>query len=355
MRRVAVVLPPNEGFSPASSGAIGLLAHRLAERSSWETTVVGAPCEAPFPRFAPAAPPRLPLSRAFRYRLAVGRVLARLQPQLIEVHNRPLLALSLARRFSGVPVCLFLHNDPQSMRGAREARSRARLEAALARVVAVSPWVAERWGEGAAVLGNCIELASLPPSPSPRERLAVFAGRMVPEKGPDAFLAAWSRAGPPPGWRAEMFGARRLRPGEREDGFSREIRLRAEAAGVALHGYRPHAEVLAAMARAAIVVVPSRWPEPFGLAALEAMACGAALVCAPVGNLPELCGEAAAFADPHDADAMAAAILSLTGDDARRDAASGAGRERARRCDAAAAAARLDAVREAVFVAVGAS
>ena len=29
-------------------------------------------------------------------------------------------------------------------------------------------------------------------------------------------------------------------------------------------GYRPHAAVLEAMSRAAIVVVPSRWQEPFG-------------------------------------------------------------------------------------------
>ena len=61
------------------------------------------------------------------------------------------------------------------------------------------------------------------------------------------------------------------------------------------------------MARAAIVVVPSRWPEPFGLTALEAMACGAALLCSPRGGLPEAAGDAAQTIDPDDPAAMAAA------------------------------------------------
>ena len=52
------------------------------------------------------------------------------------------------------------------------------------------------------------------------------------------------------------------------------------------------------MARAAIVVVPSRWSEPFGLTALEALACGAALLCSPRGGLPEVYGQAAQRIDP---------------------------------------------------------
>lgn len=342
MRRVAVVLPPNEGFSPGSAGAIGLLAHRLAERSSWETTVVGAPAAAPFPRLAAAPLGRLPLSRAFSYQRSAARVLARLRPDLIEVHNRPRLARALARRFGDVPVALFLHNDPRAMRGARTADERAALSRTLARVVAVSPYVAACWGHGAKVLGNCIDLSEIPPSPAPRENLVVFAGRLVPEKGPDAFVAAWAAACAPPGWRAEMFGARRLRPGEAETRFAREVRQSAERAGIATHGYRPHAEVLSAMSRAAIVVVPSRWPEPFGLTALEAMACGAALLCAPVGNLPELTGAAAVLAEP---DEMAKPLAALIADPARRERLGAAGRERALAHDAAGAAAALDALR----------
>ena len=71
-------------------------------------------------------------------------------------------------------------------------------------------------------------------------------------------------------------------------------------------GYRDHPEVLAAMARAAIVVVPSRWAEPFGLVALEALASGAALICSPRGGLPEVAGDAAVYADPDQPTEIAA-------------------------------------------------
>ena len=90
-------------------------------------------------------------------------------------------------------------------------------------------------------------------------------------------------------------------------------------------GYRPHADVLAAMARAAIVVVPSRWQEPFGLTALEAMACGAALVCSPRGGLPEVGGDAALYADPDDPPAVAEAIVALARE-TRRATVAGRGR-----------------------------
>jgi glycosyltransferase involved in cell wall biosynthesis len=126
------------------------------------------------------------------------------------------------------------------------------------------------------------------------------------------------------------------------------VRQAAAAAGVAIEGYRPHASVLARMAEAAIVVVPSRWEEPFGLAALEAMACGAALVCSPRGNLRALTEGAAVLVDPDDTAAMAAALVALARDPARRESLAAAGIARARRFDVTAAAARLAALRRSL-------
>jgi UDP-glucose:(glucosyl)LPS alpha-1,2-glucosyltransferase len=80
-------------------------------------------------------------------------------------------------------------------------------------------------------------------------------------------------------------------------------------------------------------VVPSRWPEPFGLTALEAMANGTALICSPHGNLPELVRDAAVLTDPDDAGALAAAITALARDEPRRAALGAAGLARARAFD----------------------
>jgi len=140
-------------------------------------------------------------------------------------------------------------------------------------------------------------------------------------------------------------GADRFGAASPDTPFLRALRPQARTAGVAMLGYRPHAEVLAAMARAAIVVVPSRWQEPFGLSALEAMACGAALLCSPRGGLAEVTGEAAVPIDPDDADGLAERLAALANDPARRAALGEAGRARARAFDLPHAAARLDALR----------
>jgi glycosyltransferase involved in cell wall biosynthesis len=115
-----------------------------------------------------------------------------------------------------------------------------------------------------------------------------------------------------------------------------------------MRGWLPHEQVLAALSRAGIAVVPSRWPEPFGLVALEAMACGAPLLVADRGALPEVTANAAVRIDPDDPVALAAAMVALARDPARREALEQAGRARAALFDAPAAAARLDDVRRDV-------
>jgi glycosyltransferase involved in cell wall biosynthesis len=148
-----------------------------------------------------------------------------------------------------------------------------------------------------------------------------------------------------------MIGADRFNPDSPDTEFIRTLRPEAAAAGVSMLGYRPHGEVLAAMARAAIVVVPSRWPEPFGLTALEAMAAGAALLVSARGGLGEFTRDAAVTIDPDDPESLAVAMLSVASDPAHRAALAAAGRERAREYDVAKGVARLDALRSDILAA----
>lgn len=360
--KIAVVLPPAENFSPEGSGAIGLVVHRLARASTEFSPLVLGPCTALVPfadvPFHPiAVPPWPPARRSVRYAEALGRALTRLAPAMIEVHNRPDVALHLSRRLA-LPTVLVLHNDPTAMRGSRSPAERARLLAALARVVSVSEFLRTRLlegvpdGENARVLANPIDCGAIPRglSAEERERVVLFAGRMVRDKGADTFVQAMEKALPElPGWRAEMFGADRFGPASPTTPFLAALTHRARTAGVALMGYRPHSEVLEAMARVAIVVVPSRWEEPFGLVALEALAAGAALIASPRGALPEVAGEVARYADPDRPGELAAAIIELARDVPARRGMGARGRARAAEFDLPRVAHALDALRQEIL------
>jgi glycosyltransferase involved in cell wall biosynthesis len=78
---------------------------------------------------------------------------------------------------------------------------------------------------------------------------------------------------------------------------------------------------------AVLVAYPSLG-EGFGLPVLEAMACGAAVLTTPRTALPEVGGDAVAYAEP-DVDSLAAALTALLDDPDRRAALGAAASERA--------------------------
>ena len=77
------------------------------------------------------------------------------------------------------------------------------------------------------------------------------------------------------------------------------------------------------------VVCPSLW-EGFGLAALEAMACGAPVVAANRGGLPEVVGDAGLLVDPTRVDALREAMYTLAVQEPLRAALRARGLARAR-------------------------
>ena len=57
--------------------------------------------------------------------------------------------------------------------------------------------------------------------------------------------------------------------------------------------------------------------ESFGMPVLEAMACGTPVVTSNVYSLPEVCGDAAEYVDPHSADSIAHGLLRVLEDPTR--------------------------------------
>ncbi len=82
-------------------------------------------------------------------------------------------------------------------------------------------------------------------------------------------------------------------------------------------GRVPVDELRALRREAAVVLVPSRSDESFGLVALEAMAAGVPVVATRAGALPELVGEERCV-PRGDSSAMAARLADLWADPERR-------------------------------------
>ncbi len=97
-----------------------------------------------------------------------------------------------------------------------------------------------------------------------------------------------------------------------------------------------------------VFVYPSLF-EGFGLPVLEAMACGAPVVCSNASSLPEVAGDAALLVAPHDAAGLLGAIERLLGDADLRTRLTGLGTAQASRFTWQEAARRTLAVYEHVY------
>jgi glycosyltransferase involved in cell wall biosynthesis len=143
----------------------------------------------------------------------------------------------------------------------------------------------------------------------------LFVGREFARKGGTILLDAFERL-------------RRRRPRARllVAGPSRPLELPAGAEQV---GPVPYDRLEALFARATVFAMPTLW-EPFGLAFLDAMACGVPCVGTAIEAVPEIVeeGRTGLLVPPGDPVALADALDALLGDPARAREMGAAGRGR---------------------------
>jgi glycosyltransferase involved in cell wall biosynthesis len=133
---------------------------------------------------------------------------------------------------------------------------------------------------------------------------AVFAGRLSPEKGAAEAIDIAQAAGIPISLYGDVY----------DEAYAREqIDPRRGAPGVTVHPGVPRASVWMAMARAVVVICPSRWDEPFGMAAADAQACGTPVVAFKRGGLAEIIVDGATgfLVAPDDIQAAAESVRNV--------------------------------------------
>ena len=135
----------------------------------------------------------------------------------------------------------------------------------------------------------------------------VFLGRLVSEKGIDVLLHSLAIL------RSRMLSPRLTIVGAGPESFA--MQKMVESFGlreqVAFAGPKRGAELVSLLQRHKILVIPSRYDEPFGVAALEGIACGCVPVGSSGGGLPEAIGLCGLTFPNGDADLLALALEKL--------------------------------------------
>ena len=174
--------------------------------------------------------------------------------------------------------------------------------------MAISRAVAEELPGPSIQVGNPYDDKVFNDNPAePRTRELIFVGRLVSDKGADLLLEAMTLLKSKP--RLTIAG----------DGPER-ARLEKEATALQLQtqvefvGSQRSEQVAKLLRQHRILVVPSRWREPFGIVALEGIASGCVVVGSAEGGLAEAIGPCGLTFPNGDAPALAKALSRLLED-----------------------------------------
>jgi glycogen(starch) synthase len=188
-----------------------------------------------------------------------------------------------------LPRLLTLHSP---IRPAGKDGLQARLAADADRIVTVSR---AQYDDAAAtmpalrgkmsIIPNALPWSDLPPTGLPlAPPVLLCIGRMRSDKGFDLAIRMFARL------RDRGVAAKLVMAGDGPDkGMLEALARRLGLAGhVEFPGWVAPDRVLSMINTSTLVVMPSRWPEPFGLVALQAAQMGRPVVACGVGGLPEV-------------------------------------------------------------------
>ncbi|HTS55551.1 MAG TPA: glycosyltransferase [Burkholderiales bacterium] len=240
----------------------------------------------------------------------IVRYAGSIAPAIVHIHNAPRLVDRLAGRIRGARIVLHMHNE-------KEDRVRNRIDALIGCSDYIRNWFsvrgfpADRYG----VLANGVDTHLFRPLQSPdaaRELrrkanipldrfVVLFVGRISPEKGPDLlaeaarwldpsrfhflFVGEWSRG--------DAETSARVR-------YARQLEEQLRVVPHAVLDTLAPSSMHSVYGLGDLVVIPSRFEEPFSMVAIEAMACGVPVLALRRGGMAEYLvdGENALVLDP---------------------------------------------------------
>jgi len=200
---------------------------------------------------------------------------------IVEIHNRPIMVKEFLKKINS-KIVLYFHNDPNNMKGAKSISERMYLLENVDKIIFVSEWIKKKFFENLPILSDNktqIIYHSIDPikKNTKKNKQIIFVGKLNESKGYDLYCKSMFRIlDENKDWKAYSIGEEK-----RFQNFPRHKR----------HlnlGQISHNRVLDYFSKSEIAIIPSRWEEPFGRAALEASSRGCATIISNTGGMSEV-------------------------------------------------------------------
>ena len=285
---ISILLPYKENFSPNYAGAVSIFVKDTNEKSIFkkDSYVFG---NMDYKKRLSNNYINLKLDKKFyesSSKLYVENFIEtqkKINPDIIEVHNRPNYIQYLKNFYTG-KIILYFHNDPLTMNGSISITERKYLLQNIDFIIFNSNWSRKRFFIGiddnnSIKSKTAICFQSAPKTKidfSKKEKLISFVGKLNRAKGYDLFGETVCKIlDKYKDWKAVVIGDE-----PRENLIYRHKNLK-------ILGFQKNDFILNKLKKVSISVVCSRWNEPFGRASLEAASRGSAVIISNKGGLPE--------------------------------------------------------------------
>lgn len=221
---------------------------------------------------------------SLRNTTALVRAVRRFNPDILHSFSRLVYLLPLL--LTRVPTLM----SYQRHTGGQRNRVAAVLGGSRFAFTACSEYIARqgrRWGGRWLVVPNFVDTEFYTFAPSiPADAPLVFLSRVERIKGAHTAIEIARRAG-----RRLMIAGNRVHEGEGATYWDQEIAPHIGRNGIEYVGPVNDVQKNELLGRAAAMLVPIEWDEPFGIVFVESLACGTPVISCPRGALPEIVRE----------------------------------------------------------------
>jgi len=287
MKKISILLPYKENFSPKYAGAVSLLVNDTNALSKFKNgiTVFGS---TEYKEKFHGNYQNINFRKFFfessniKYTEKFLEYYKKYNYDLVEIHNRPAVFNHIAKQQDKIKIVFYFHNDPLTLRGSISAKQRNYIFERATHLVFVSEWTKERFFKNTNLNMNDPKISVIYPSVNKKnynkkkKKIILFVGRLNYAKGYDIFCDAIVRILEKyPAWKSYVIGD------------EPRAKIQVDHPRLSKLGFLEHKKILQHYSEASIAVGCSKWQEPMGRIGFEASSRGCATIVSDRGGLPE--------------------------------------------------------------------